>query len=544
MAKNIDQQPQIGKTAMEIALEEARQKNEDWKPEETVDKIEPPTEEFVGPPKPERTPAEERSFLRKLIMGATEKFNWYKSSEEHLIRRNEELDAQLEKVGGVEKGFRWIGEKYNKLGWKSKLGIGVALGLGAGIAAPVNMAVAAGFLSGIAAQRIAGLATMYLKFEKNSHGEKYGKEKAMAKAILYAATMTAGTMYAVKEIADTDIYHRTQEWLGSMFGHNEVPNAPDEAPQAAATVTPAAGVPTTAPDAVPVSATTATAESSATPLPVETSTPMPTIEATPGKGYEYMMKRMWEQLQEKGLDPSTYPEGSDIRLLIEATPSNIDNVVHNIAADPGHGFFKLDGTSVRIDLGSQMTINTEGNIQLGEVVKAPEGAPVTPVYPQPEAVAAQPAEAVNYPNLPEDSDINAVPAEVDDEAVPAVAEPLQKDTVETPPETSVATEVVRNSTGLEIPITQPHIYAGDGNRLFVFGGTLIERANAIQEFLKENPNKVVFASDDTGKFRLAWHLVGGKAEVAGAPMRTTGFLGFGSTWMKPPNSEDLQKLVK
>ena len=74
------------------------------------------------------------------------------------------------------------------------------------------------------------------------------------------------------------------------------------------------------------------------------------------------------------------PEGSDIRRLLEADASSIDRVVHQIAADPEHGFFNADGTNVLISSDSHMTINADGNIQLDDIVKASEDAPTTPVY--------------------------------------------------------------------------------------------------------------------------------------------------------------------
>ena len=92
------------------------------------------------------------------------------------------------------------------------------------------------------------------------------------------------------------------------------------------------------------------------------------------------MKRLWEQLQEKGLDPDQYAEGSDIRRPLEADASSIDRVVHQIAADPSHGFFNADGTNVLISSDSHMTINADGNIQLDDIVKASEDAPTTSAY--------------------------------------------------------------------------------------------------------------------------------------------------------------------
>src|SRR3989344_6524538 len=87
------------------------------------------------------------------------------------------------------------------------------------------------------------------------------------------------------------------------------------------------------------------------------------VEATPGKGYEYMAKRLWEQLQMQNLNADNYDKNSDIYKLLTADEKSINDVVHDIATKPS-GFFKPDGTSVRIDLGSSMTINAEGNLQI------------------------------------------------------------------------------------------------------------------------------------------------------------------------------------
>ena len=127
----------------------------------------------------------------------------------------------------------------------------------------------------------------------------------------------------------------------------------------------------------------------------EEAVPDVSVSASVGHGYEYMMKRLWEELPED-LDVNKFPEGSDIRQLLEADASSIDRVVHQIAADPEHGFFNADGTSVRINLDSHMTINADDNIQLDDMVKAPESAPTTPAY---------------YPEGATVSDVSSSPAE-------------------------------------------------------------------------------------------------------------------------------------
>jgi hypothetical protein len=80
----------------------------------------------LGSPRADRSQL--RTAVDELLKRTKEKVNWWKSSEQHLIRRNQELDAQLDNIGGLEKRFRWLGEQYNKAGWKTKLAVGVALG--------------------------------------------------------------------------------------------------------------------------------------------------------------------------------------------------------------------------------------------------------------------------------------------------------------------------------------------------------------------------------------------------------------------------------
>lgn len=317
--------------------------------------------------------------LRALIMGATEKtkekFEWWKSAEEGLVRRSKDLDTQLEKIGGTEKAFRWLGEQYNKAGWKTKLGVGLALGIGAGVSAPVNMGVAAGLLLGVGVQRVAGLATMYLKFEKNSHDKKYGKEQALLKAVGYSLLM-AGAMYGVEkgalELSASDMGHHTREWL---YHH----------------------LPSWAGGEASVSAT-ASAASDAAPTPGQSpmSAPaMPEITASPGHGYEWAAKRAWEQLQEHPVDVSKYAENSDIRQLAEATPESINKVVHDLATS--HHFYSPNGESVQIDPSAHFSFSAEGQLP-----DAPTGAHMTPPYvPHAEASAGPvggmtPVEAGNF----------------------------------------------------------------------------------------------------------------------------------------------------
>ncbi|MCR4275887.1 MAG: hypothetical protein NUV90_00685 [Candidatus Parcubacteria bacterium] len=373
-------------------------------------------------PKSERTPAEERGYLRKLIEGAAgktkEKIEWWKSAEEGLIRRNAELDAQLEKIGGVEKGFRWLGEKYNKLGWKSKLAVGASLGLGAAFTAGVSMPIAFACMSGIAAQRVAGLATMYLKFEKNSHEDKWGKEKAMLKAGVYTVLMGLAIKEAIEYASGTELAHAAQVkiegWLGAMLGHESTTAATNEGVGAAAPTPEHPAIPVghqASADVQTAAHPVATGEAPAAEVVAEVAPATPeiaSIEAKAGDGYERMLQHLWEQ--SKGLDPNKFPEGSDIRRLIEANPKSIGAEIHRLATD--NEFFKGNGTNVRIDIGDKMTVDAKGNIWLGEDILAPEGAPVTPAFhPEaPVAPVAEPLSSVTPAEAAEGIVIKEIPA--------------------------------------------------------------------------------------------------------------------------------------
>lgn len=200
----------------------------------------------------EGTPKEWHEKLKALIENAKGKVEWWKSSEEHLIRRSEELNVAAEKIGWGEKKFRWLGEQYNKFGWKTKLAVGIGLGIGYGAAlSAVSLPAIFACIAGIGAQRAAGLATMYLKYEKaRPYGDRNqegfwnwsgSREKAMMKSIVYTAVMTGGMAYMAKEISDRDLVHRTKEWLGGMMdtfvgNHPEtgaVATAPSVLPQTA-----------------------------------------------------------------------------------------------------------------------------------------------------------------------------------------------------------------------------------------------------------------------------------------------------------------------
>ncbi|MCX6790174.1 MAG: hypothetical protein NTV60_01455, partial [Candidatus Kaiserbacteria bacterium] len=350
----------------------------------------------------EGTRSEWKTKLKGLVEKVVETTKNWGSSKEHFIRRNAELDARIENIGSTEKYFRTMGEKYNKLPFKYKVALGASLGLGAVFTA--GTLTSALPLLGLASQRIAGLSTMYLKFEKKSHDEKWGKEKAMLKAGVYTVLMGWTMRQAIEFASETELAHSVQakvidfeKWLGSKLGYSapvlevseglaEAPKAPTSAPEALKPASAASAPESTA--KVPINTgekpsvdeapqTKVTPEAPEAPVEVDVSAIKP-VEASSGHGYEYMMKRLWEQLQEKNIKLPENAGDSDLARLLSADEKSINSVVHKLAEEKG--WYKPDGTSVRIALDSGMTINSEGEISIEGEVSTPEDAPVTPVY--------------------------------------------------------------------------------------------------------------------------------------------------------------------
>lgn len=410
------------------------------------------------------TPRESRSILGKLIdgykktlegakgmaEGASERFV---KSKNYLNERAKAIDANME-MSGLEKTARYIGEKYDKLSFIHKLGVGVALGIGTAIGSAVSLPLALFGLSGLVIQRAAGAASMFLKIEKDLQEKKVAesfqfiglKERAAIDAALYTAVM--GT--AINEIVEAVPKFFRGEWLARVLDHQPavgtkemaaIAQAKMEMPTAASPTLEVSSVPTNEMSSAMPETSVAAPEASATygyeygdaaappevaPIAGQTDPGYITseavapaaeteglsieVKATAGKGYEYMMKRVWEQLQdlkEQGLDPSKYDKGTDIRQLLDANPKDIDALVHNLASDKAHGFFNPDGTSIRIDMDARMTIGSDGQLHLidpvhGDMTRAVEGMRTTPVYPA-QVLTAQPTIEVPAQGLGEEA---------------------------------------------------------------------------------------------------------------------------------------------
>jgi len=287
-------------------------------------------------------------------------------------------------------------------------------------------------------------------------------------------------------------------------------------------------------------------------------------------------------LQKTGVQ---YPGESDAERLLQADGKSINNVIHDIAKE--HGFFNKDtGESMMVKLGDKLRFNDDGsllftNVKGEEFTNAPSGVPFTAPYTPGIAPVSAPipgsTEELGYimdrtelsqpkPTLPADDSSHweaqsppqletQPPAPVEERTLPSSqpAEGVLRDS-QGQPVTTERDEYVRTETperlpgtnafGIKVSPTVPHIYAdSEAKQIFVFGGSPSERAKSILEYLTQNPSKVVFAPDDTGKYRIPWQLVEGKA-MPGVAMRTSGFFGFGSTWVEPPRPDEFAKIIK
>lgn len=492
-----------------------------------------------------------RGLIDKLTGGVKEKFDWYKSSSEKLIRRNEELDAQAEKISGGERLFRALGEKYNKMGWKSKLALGASLGIGAGISvAAASVPAMIGFVGLVGAQRAAGLASMYMKFEKAaSHGEKkdekfwqWGqKEKAMAKAILYTAGMTAGMAYAVKEISETDMAHRTQEWLGDTFSkiYGAVTGGTDAAP----TPVPAAHV--EAPAQAPAVAAETGAHTSGFQSEVRHSD-LNISEQPKATGFQSevrhsdmdmahvggthqaaqadvrhsdleMHKGSWSQadVRYSDMQHAEAPAPTETAAAAPLAAAKLDSAAAttggpaHIEHSSGGGVDGYTGTEPEPvaaaavtegrDIGISGTDREETIREAREwAAKGGDTAPVAGDWKQGgidswEAIKTQGTEApVSIEGQPPITTIIApdykdgVAIGTPDSVAPAGAENTG----------FTGFGAFENAHGVQIDPAQPHIYQADSGQILVSGGTHDAGLDAGQEFAKENPGTSVFVQAD------------------------------------------------
>ncbi len=538
----------------------------------------------------EMTRKEAQEELQRLVAEATAKADAEKETKqekepatpgEMLAVRSQELDAGLAKMGKVESGFRRLGEKYNKMGWKTKIAVGLTLGVGAGIASGASLPAAFACLTGVAAQRVAGLSTAFLKFEKSEleKGGTHAKEKAMVKAILFSAGMTLAMSELIREVSQSDWAAHVREWLGDKLGHHaaapmasQTSEAPTLAPHASSVPD---ATPPPAPPEVPQAAATAAPAAEAAPA---VAAPAPIAEApvvsvgASSHGYEGMLKDLIKQLPDQ--PPAGMQANSDIERLFDAKahPEKINGVIHRLAMD--HKFFG-EGGSVVIDKSAHLSIGADGALHFsdaahGDIVNAAEGmklsgaphieAPV-PSAPVPEDahIEAQPPPSVETNDLTAAQEAHEAAVNAANVPTPAPALAPEAPVVHDGSGNAIrdgsgnlihsgsyeqAADVVRNNYGLDVPVKETHLYIDSaGTKVFAFGGTAEARLEVMTKYLTTHPNEVIYAADDSGKYRVAWGVVDGRL-ISGAPIKNTGITSFFSAFAKPPELDDFARLIR
>ena len=223
---------------LEVQLEEApsSKKSEQNIGRVRAKKMGPDNFEYVTfTPVPEGTPKELRQKLRELIMGTKgaegkveKKVGLGERLKGYLTNRSGALDAKAAEMGVTEKGFRWLGEQYDKLGWRPKLAVGLSLGVGMGVGAAISLPLALTCLAGATVQRSFGFSSAFLKYEKSVQDGKWKKEIAMTKAVGQAALMTGGMLLLAEGAKEAT------EWLRQYLSsaHAEAPVAEVQPPPA------------------------------------------------------------------------------------------------------------------------------------------------------------------------------------------------------------------------------------------------------------------------------------------------------------------------
>jgi len=465
------------------------------------------------------TPKEWREKLRGLVIGErAERLASY------LKDRSAKLDAGASELGVVEKSFRALGERYNKLGWKSKLGVGLALGAGSAAFSGVSLPIAFACTSGLALQRVAGMASVFLKYEKKRKvlGKEGGllaqKEKAMLKAMAYSIGMSLAIGEAVSLASESSYGEAVHEWLKQnwFFGGSEVQTD------------------------VPASHEEF----------LSTETSEPTSEMQPANPVEAPSTEPELEMQQSDTVPSTeapapaVPAPEEVPVSPSTEPASnpevasADTETAKLISKEWGAEYAGPGTAPEVAAATDLSAQ-EWRAEYAEPVNH-TGAPdwraehiAESEVVSEEASTEIPAPADTAPQAPVTEEVVTAPNAVPTDAPPAPA-----------PETSHLTV---NTHGLEVATSEPHIYADNGGEhLLVYGGSPAERARLIGQYFQDpqHANHIVYGADDTNMtYRIPWHFVNGEV-LPGEPVRTDGFLGFLKSFMPPPEPDELRKLIQ
>jgi hypothetical protein len=530
----------------------------------------------------DRTPSERKQWaesarekLRSLINGATEKAAVGERAERlanYCSARSKALQESAKAYGAnPEKIIRDVGEKYNKLSFLKKLGIGFSLGVGAAAFSTVSTPIALVFGGLLGAQRFAGGASMYLKMEehllqaaegtsKNFLGRRewyrnlfMGTSERQRKVLagVMAATWTLGSGLAVKELvqlgSETQFAESVQNYLKQFF-HGATP-AVSESPTLAAEVpgSPGPGGISTGNPAVPQNIDARLHADAGAQAGMSN---MPTVSAS-SHGYEGMLKDLVKHLPET--KPQGIADGSDLAKLYaakgSADPEELGKAIHRIAMN--HKFFTDQG-SFRVDIDAHMTVDNNGAILFNGETDAPASAHYNPdAHKLPVAPASE--------GTPQTTPIDSAPASPNPEVVPAAPSDISKPPAEAVPVPEnlahtqeitagvIAASIAANSYGVKVSPAESHIYM-DESKLFVHGGSPDERKKQAAEYLKVHPSDVIYDVDESGRLiplgLVDGNLTAGEPVLASGPMdRVLGFFS-GPKLAPPPDPAQFRRLIK
>lgn len=500
--------------------------------------------------------------------------------------RSQQLDTRTQGFKGSEKIKRFV-EGYNNLSWKTKLGITGGLMIGGLLTAgamPALASVLGGIAGG---QRILAGYGFSLNVRKKLdkrltdkpdaafskwYGSLSDKEKNGASLVLAGGYMLAtsalfaGAAHELKDLADTTgVTDKVTEALGKIdwekikkglaegFGkfswstdgtqvvpESEIKGAPGKAAptsptgEASPAEIEAAREKLRSGGKVPSVPTMAheletPTEGPSSKAPVITEAPaeaheVASVKATKGKGYEYMLKSLMRELQVRtDFDIRTWPEGSDMRELLQTDPKLLDQKIHEIATD--NKFFKEgSGRSVLIKPGDVLSVDSKGDVWLNDkTILAPEGAKTTPPYhPTPKApiAAAEMAvhDAVPTPGAEATADVpDTRVGMASDEAVPltrsaegpveAPPKPPREGTGEMPPANAERNFHV-NRFLVPVDLDNPHIYLTPKGEMAVYGGNPKAQEVFVRAFLAKHPESQILGANNTETMQIVWRMVG------------------------------------
>lgn len=459
--------------------------------------------------------------LRRLIFGEGKSGGNNERGEglkAYIAKCSEELGEKAKEYGPVIAGY--IGskiERYNKLKWWQKLAVTGALMAGAAFSGGV---LATGFATALWGQRAVGAIGAGINKRKKIDAEiaKNPEHKLAGKseweknksAALYAAkymAITSGAVYlgveGLKAAADS-------EWLANMLGHNPA--------QSELTLTPEEM------EALELR-----------PDVLETDPLIPEVDMPEAHPEPY-----------NEIDPR-------IADIAEARETIDDGIVK--AHEALNRMDKLVAEQAKI-----LDAMSNGSEAVPPVLSSPEAGTVIPdaVAEETSLPSEQAADAPFGYDPIDGHPMNEIEAQKLSDLRNAMHEETAREAAGMPPRQPEEkgffeklfgsseenlTETAGRLSIDSVSAAEPHIYADAEGHLFAHGGSIEDRIDEIQKFLTENPDKIVYGTDDNGQYRVPWYLYEGRA-LPSEPVRTNGFFGLGSVLMDAAKPEEFVKKIK